>query len=793
MKRKMCFWASFLLLGVWVGYYTDIVTVITLCSLVTVAAIFKFLCSRKLKDLFYIVAACLLILGSVSVIYRGDISLNKLYPYIDEYVDVKAEVIERPLFKDNKVTFIARITELSFLDEHIYPDEKVRISWRTEENNLNFGDIFTARIIMNVPSSAENDGAFDYCTYLKTKGIFFSGYIDADSMQLCGAKELSASDMIKLFHYKCCDKIDEIVSGNIAPILKGILLGDKSNLDDETKLKLSRSGLAHVTAVSGLHVSTVSMLILALFKMFKTRRKRISGVLAIIFIFLFVLISGAPVSAIRAGIMTSMAIIAEFVVRKADAYTSMALAAIIIVLIWPFAAFDAGFLLSFGAVFGILLFYPRMFRIISRLLPKNKNIVITVINKIVSKILSIFCTSISAQLITAPILLYFYQEFTFWSLVSNIIIIPIMSFIMISGILLCTIGFIAKPVAILTVGFGYSFLLLLENTIDFFGKLDFGYISYGHITPFFIFVYILFLSVLYLLLDKKHRKVTFIPATTIVALFIVFGIYTATDKTAEVMFINVGQGDSSCISLPRGVDILIDGGGTPSYMDYYDVGLKTVKPYLLKHGVESVEYMIASHGHEDHISGLITLIDNIKVEKLLVPSGFGKSDAAKMLIDKANEMDIPVSELSAGDVVNVSPEAQIEIFSPTESMAEELIAKEENERSLVMRVTYGENSILYTGDFGKEYEQLIIDENTQITANILKVAHHGSSNSTSSEFVKAVKPEYAFIPVGENEYGHPHKEVIKNLENENCIVYRADEDDDVIFKMDLNQIIDISD
>ena len=211
MKRKMCFWASFLLLGVWVGYYTDIVTVITLCSLVTVAAIFKFLCSRKLKDLFYIVAACLLILGSVSVIYRGDISLNKLYPYIDEYVDVKAEVIERPLFKDNKVTFIARITELSFLDEHIYPDEKVRISWRTEENNLNFGDIFTARIIMNVPSSAENDGAFDYCTYLKTKGIFFSGYIDADSMQLCGAKELSASDMIKLFHYKCCDKIDEIV------------------------------------------------------------------------------------------------------------------------------------------------------------------------------------------------------------------------------------------------------------------------------------------------------------------------------------------------------------------------------------------------------------------------------------------------------------------------------------------------------------------------------------------------------------------------------------------------------
>lgn len=792
MKRKMCFWASFLLLGVWAGYYSDVVTVVTLCIMVAIATILKFLFSRKIKDLFYIVAALFLIYGSLSVIYRGDVSLNELYPYIDEYIDVKAEVSERPLFKDNKVTFVANITELSFLDDKIYPNEKVRISWRTEENNLNFGDIFTARILMDVPSSAENDGAFDYCTYLKTKRIFFSGYIDADSMQKCGTKEFNILDKVKLFHYKCCDKIDEIMQGDTAAVFKSILLGDKSNLDDETKLKLSRSGLAHVTAVSGLHVSTVSMLILALFKMFRLK-KRISGVIAIAFIFLFVLISGAPVSAIRAGIMTSMAIISEFVFRKADAYTSMALAAIVIVLIWPFAAFDVGFLLSFGAVFGILLFYPRLFRLVSKLLSKSENIIVVIANKILSKILSIFCTSLAAQLITAPILLYFYQEFTFWSLISNIIIIPIMSFIMVSGMLLSTVGFISNPFALHTAGFGYSFLKLLKSTIEFFGRLDFGYISYGNITPFFIFVYILFLCTLYLLLDKRHKIAAFIPGTTMIILFIVFGIYTATDKTAKVMFINVGQGDSSCISLPKGIDILIDGGGTPSYMDYYDVGLKTVKPYLLRHGAESIEYMIASHGHEDHISGLVTLIDNIKVKQLLVPDGFGESDTAKMLLDKAEEKNIPVRELSAGEVINISSDAQIEIFSPTLSMAKSLTDEEENERSLVMRVTYGNTSILYTGDAGKMCEQQILNENREINADILKVAHHGSVTSTSSEFVKAVKPEYAFIPVGENTYGHPNDNVIKNLANENCIIYRADEDDDVIFKIDLSQIIYISD
>ncbi len=792
MKRKLCLLASFLLLGVWTGYYTDISTAATLWILVAVATIFKCIFSRKLKDLLYVAAALFLIFGSLSVIYRGDVSLNKLYPYIDEYIDIKAEVCERPVFKDDKATFVAKITELYFLDEQIYPNEKVRITWRTVENNLNFGDIFTARIRMDLPSEAENDGAFDYRTYLKTKGIFFSGYIDGDSMKRCGVKEFNISDKIKQFHYKCCDNIDELVASDTAPLLKGVLLGEKSDFDDETKLQLSRSGLSHVTAVSGLHVSTVATIIFALFKLFKIR-KRISGVFAIAFIFLFVLISGAPTSAIRAGIMTSMAIISEFIFRKSDAYTSMAFAAIVIVLAWPFAVFDAGFLLSFGAVFGILLFYPRIYRVALFLLPKNKNKALAIINKVLSKPLSIFCTSICVQLTTAPILLYLYQELTFWSLISNLIIIPLMSFVMISGILVCTAGFIAKPIAVYIAGLGYPFLLLLKDTTEFFGRLDFGYISYGHITPFFIFVYILFLSALHLLLGKKYKFMALIPGTTIIALFIVLGIHTATDKTAEVMFINVGQGDSSCISLPRGVDILVDGGGTPSHMDYYDIGIKTVKPYLLKHGVESIEYMIASHGHDDHILGLTTLIDNIKVRELLVPYGFGESDSAKLLLDKANEKNIPVRELSAGEVVNISPDAQLEVLYPSKSVADSLISEQENERSLVMRLVYGKTSILYTGDLGIDSEQQLINGNKQINANILKVAHHGSSKSTSGEFVKLVSPEYAFIPVGENIYGHPDEKVIERLKNENCTVFRADKNNDVIFKIDLNQIISVSD
>lgn len=792
MKRKLCFLASFLLLGVYAGYYTDAMTAVTLWIFVAVATIFKCIRFRKIKDMIYVAAALFFIVGGLSVIYHGDITLTNLYPYVDEYVDIKAEVCERPIFKEGKVTFVAKITELSFLDEQTQPMEKVRITWNTQENLLDFGDTFTARARMNLPSEADNEGTFDYRMYLKTKKIFFSGYVDGESVQICGRKDFRLSDRIKLFHYKCCDLIDKTLALDTAPILKGVFLGDKSDLDDETKQMFSRSGLAHVTAVSGLHVSTVAALVFSLFKILKIR-KRIAGLFAAAFIIFFVLLSGAPVSAVRAGIMTIMAIVAEFIYRKSDTYTSMAFAVILIVLAWPFAAFDAGFLLSFGAVFGILVFYSRIERFVFAFLCTSKNKVINIINKILRKLLSVLFVSISVQLTTAPLVLYLYQELTFWSLVSNLIIIPLLSFIMISGILLCTVGFIAEPIALSVAGFGYTFLVILKKTTEFFGKLDFGYITFGHVTPFFVFVYILFLSTLYLLLDKKLKFSASIPGSAMLALLIILGIHTAADSTAKVMFINVGQGDSSCISLPRGIDILVDGGGTPAHMDYYDVGLKTVRPYLLKHGVESIEYMVASHGHDDHILGLITLIENMKVDKLLVPCGFGQGDSAKLLLDKAENLNVEVCELKAGDTIALAPDAWIEVFYPSKDIADSLTVGDENERSLVMRIIYGENSVLYTGDLGEKSEEWLLNENVEINADILKVAHHGSAKSTTSEFVEKVSPKYAFIPVGTNSYGHPDKSVIERLENENCAILRADTDNDVIFTIDLNQIISVSD
>lgn len=260
---------------------------------------------------------------------------------------------------------------------------------------------------------AQNEGGFDYRLYMKTKHAFFTGYVDGNSLEKVGRKEFGLWEQIKMLNYRCGDVIDRTLTVETAPILKGILLGDKSGMSDELRLAFSRSGLAHIVAVSGLHVSTLLVLIFALFDLLHIKKRR-AGLIAALLVVFFVCLTGAPPSAVRAGVMAIAAIGAEFIYRKADSFTSLAVASSVILLIWPFAAFDVGFLLSFGAAFGILLFSKRIEHALRRgwsILRKKKEGAGD--GGVSGKVISIFSTTLSAQLITLPVILYFFQEFTF--------------------------------------------------------------------------------------------------------------------------------------------------------------------------------------------------------------------------------------------------------------------------------------------------------------------------------------------------------------------------------------------
>ncbi len=793
MKRVVCLSALSVILGVYISTFADLSVCVFISLILILTTTIKLIASKSGKNIIFLLLAIIFTLSQGYSIYRGDITLKALHPYSDEYINAVCEVSERPQTKDGETTFICRVKEVEFLGEITYPDEMLRLSAGQENEKVDFGDVFTARIRIYPPRDASNEGDFDYKMYLKTKRIFFTGYVDGNTLKVTGENRKGISYRIKKLHYNYCDLIDAAFTEDTGTVLKGILLGNKGEMDEGLKQQFSRSGLSHITAVSGMHVATLVMIIYALFKVIRVR-KRLAGLFAIVAIIMFVCISGASLSCVRAGIMSIMVIGAEFTYRKNDTYTSMATAVMIIVIAWPFAAFDAGFILSFGAVFGIVLFSRKIEEFILNLVHVKRTQDDGFLKLLVIKIISMLSTTFGAQLIIVPVILYFFNEITLWGFVTNLIILPVLPFIMAGGILFCILGSVSHTLALLAGGFCYPFLLLVLAVVKFFGSLNFGYITFGYVTPFFVFIYLLALALIYLLLDKRRRIMSVIPGVSLILLCVILMLYALNTQMARVMFINVGQGDCSCISLPKGIDILIDAGGTAPHQTYYDVGLKKVRPYLLKNGVNKIEYMIASHGHEDHIMGLVTILDETEVEKLIVPAGFGTTEVAKKLLEKAESACVDVLKVSAGDKIFITEDAYIEIFMPTDELADELTEDEENNRSLVMRFNYGENSVLYTGDLESDYEKHLLEHTDgNLQADIIKVAHHGSDNSTSGELLERVKPEYAFVPVGKNNYGHPGKEVLARLAKMRVKVYRADEDKDVIFKMKPTGIVSISD
>ncbi|MBQ3554369.1 MAG: DNA internalization-related competence protein ComEC/Rec2 [Clostridia bacterium] len=791
MRRIVCFLALALVGGTYLGYlFSD--AAILFGSAFLILSLLKLLFSRRRTDILYPIASVILICASLMILCRGDVTQKALYPYLDEYVDVVAEVTKRPEKEENKVTFYAKITELSFLDETISPMETVRLTCREKAEDLDFGDVITARVRLNLPKEETNEGGFDYNLYLKTKGVFFSGYVDSDSLNIIGKKEFGILDHIQKLNYKMCDITDRTLTEDTAPIMKGILFGDKSTMSDDMRTKFSRSGLAHIVAVSGMHISTLLTILFMLYRVFGLKSFRM-GILSVCVVVFYVLLSGASISSVRAGIMAVVTIGAECTFRKVDSYTSLALTVTGILLFEPFAAFDVGFMLSCGAVFGILLYVKPLEMCLLKLLhladydeKKYKHFL--------RKVISLLSTSISAQFFTLPIILFFFQETSLWGIISNLIVVPMLPLIMFFGLLMGFLGLVFEPLALYPAGASYLPLLLVKHTADFFGSLDSGRIIYGVMTPMFVSCYAIMLYLIFSLLHKKFIKQSLLLSVFNITLLFLIGscVQSLNADIAKVCFINVGQGDSCCISLPEDTDILIDGGGTAAYQDYYDIGAKVVRPYLLKQGVTDIEYMIASHGHEDHVLGLVSILREMPVDRLIVPRGFGTTDAAKFLLSAAKQKFVPVTEVCAGETISLGETASIEVLMPDREWAEGLTEEEENMRSLVLRFTYGENSFLFTGDLGEEAEKRLVDaHNGGLSADVLKLAHHGAANSSSEEFIDAANPLYAYIPVGENNFGHPHPDILERLISAGTSIYRADRDKDVVFVMDLKHIVSI--
>ncbi len=778
MEKRSLFWCvTALMAGMYVMHFApDTVPVLPLAGLCVLLLIGVYFTGRAVLPLFMIL---LFLLGAFHMRAAADVTCRPLYPFLDEYVTIEANCIKEPEQKDGYRIIWAEVQSVSFLGETTTMREKARLIVPDDEVVLRFGDSFAAVCSFSLPSDAMNGGSFDYQQYLQSKKIFFSGRLESGTLVKTGTFSLGFSQWLYSINQRCFKVLLQTFPEDGAALLQAMALGDSSALSDSLQEALQVAGLSHVTAVSGMHVTSLVSLLYMLLSVLRQNKNRYvlltGGVLII-----FMLFTGAGPSVVRATIMGLLVLLAFACLRKEDGLTSLALSAGVIVLINPMSALDIGFMLSYAATAGILLFAKPMEEALLRLLHlQNAE---SRYKRIMASGVAVFSVTLAAQIFVFPLSAWIFGSFSVWAFLSNLVATPLAPILLSGGLLISFLGLIHPVLTVLPAGFFYPFIKLFLGLAYLFGKFPAGLITVGTLSSFGLYIYGLLLIGLCARLYSGLR----LPAKPFILssamLFVCFVCVRLFFPMAELTFINVGHADCSLLHLPEHVHVLIDGGGKPAYMGEYQVGTEIVLPYLKRRGVRKLDYMIASHPHEDHINGLSDLLGAIPTENLLISREFCKTEAGAELVEKAKSEGVEVLELAAGDVLHFGEAQSLQFLSPAPELIE--TGTGENDCSLVIKFEFGNTTTLFTGDIEEGAESYLVTTIPEaLDSDILKVAHHGSASSSTAEFLACVQPDYAYIPCGENIYKHPEERVLTRLDEVGATVFRADYHKDVTFTL----------
>ena len=659
---------------------------------------------------------------------------------------------------------------------------------------LKYGDKIEISGTYSKPETQRNYKGFDYSKYLKQLKIY--GTIRCENVELIKHKQ--ANKILEITNY-ISNKIEEntkqILDKETSSILLGLVLGNKQELDEETQENYRNASMSHILAVSGMHVAYVILGINLIFK--NIIGKRNTNILNIIVLIFYMFITNFSPSITRAGIMGIIAISSKLIYRKNDIYTSMSISLLLILLNNPFSIQNLGLQLSYGGVIGIIIFNKSILKFLKNLKIKNKTYkykIRPLIQKYTDKIKEIISVSLSVQIAIIPIILYNLNIFNPYFLITNLILSFAIGPVIILGFLFIIIACINFSIAkifepILRAG------ITTINFISNIGKLPFSkiYIATPNLNS--IIIYYLFVAVLFIIyniysakkpnktqirtknliaiakikLRKNKQKIK--PIIAIIILLIL--VVNLIPKNLKIHFIDVGQGDSTLIVTPQNKTILIDGGGSSSE---FDVGKNTLVPYILDRGFTQIDIIIISHFDQDHVGGIMTVLQELKVKKVYISKQVEKSENYEKFLDIVSNKKIKVYEVVSGNKIHIEKNLYIDILWPTNNQITTNIL---NNNAIVCNLHYKNFSMLFTEDIEKIAEIEILEKYSRTTqflkANILKVGHHGSKSSSISEFLNTVKPQIAVIGVGKNnKFGHPNSEVLQRLENINSKIFRTD-------------------
>jgi len=732
--------------------------------------------------------ATLALLGLFFALGAGRLDVVVRLPPLDHVDRLPAEVLEEPLQlegvvtsptdplggearglepEDERARFLLDLERIWLDGREVRVRGRVRLTLVRPAILPEYGDRLRGTFTIRRPRGFLNPGGFDYALYLGTMGVGLEGWArEGQGLERLGRGE--GHRLIGLAYAlrgRMVRAISQLLAPDRAALLAAITLGERSGIDRRVQEAFLGSGTYHILAISGLNVSLLAATVFIVLRALRVPR-RMGAVLSGCLVTFYAALAGGSPSVVRAAVMADLYLLALILDREADSWNTLAVSAFLLLLWQPRFLFDAGFQLTFVATAAILVAAQRL--PVDRLRPPWRWVAAPVL------------VSTAAFLGTAPILAATFHRVSPVALVANLPVVPLSGLLTGAGMLFALLAMVVPgslgPFAAL-IG---ALVDLLVGVAAWFARLPFATVPvFPPSVPMMLSYYAALGAAAWAAGGRRQLRWGAALASLLCVLLIGirFAHLLTTDRL-RMTVLDVGQGDAILLELPGRRVVLIDGGGL--FDDRFDIGGRVVVPVLLSRWISRVDVVVLSHPHPDHLNGLKAVLRQVRVGEVWDGGQRASAPTYVWLQETLRQQRIPHKILEAGHVTDAFHPVEIAVLHPPPRLlrgSPRGPSSDVNSNSLVLRLRYRDVRILLPGDIEDEAERLLLDRGAEVSAQVLKVPHHGGRTSSGPLFLARVRPTVAIVSAGHrNRFGHPHQETLERYRAIGARLFRTDLD-----------------
>ena len=791
--------------GIYLGAKFALPLALILIGLIPLPLLFLL---RQHRKAILLIAICFIALFGGAFCFQASLPSGDescLNSYNDQEVEIKGVVNADPEVRDKATHIRLSATEIR-RDEGWQEVSGDALLFVPRYPTYEYGDVLLVKGRLETPPELDDSDDEDegYKGYLAHQGIYSTMSYPEEIKILDSGQGVKPLEWVYWLRNGLSQTLAEVLPEPQASLAQGIILGIRYNIPTSVKADFARTGTAHLLAISGLHLSIVAGILLSIGIWLFGRRRYLYLWLALGTIWLYALLTGMHPPVVRGAIMASLFLSAELLGRQRTAITSLAFAAAIMVGINPQILWTASFQLSFLAMAGLIFLAPP-------LMSQGRRGIIATMGEegvgvsLANIITDSFSVTLAAIIAVWPVIAHYFGIVSFVAPLATLLALPALPGIIVAGALAGLIGLVALPIAQAIGWLTWLFTSYMLLIVTGFASLPISSIEVGSVDPALILVYYPSLAVTIWLGSSRKRlgermsqattwlksgasksfslvsqlpKRWVIPPLLVVAILVSVAAATMPDDELHVSFLDVGQGDAILIQKGN-QQVLVDGGPSPQAISL-EMGDKM--PFWDR----TIELVVSTHPHSDHITGLLEVLQRYKVKQVLYPDLDFESDIYQEWLRLLEEKDIECTLAQAGQQIELGDGVIIKVLNPQTPRLTGTESDIDN-NGVVLRLSLGKTSFLLTADIMGEAEFELIEQRANLASTVLKVGHHGSDTSTTPEFLAVANPCVAVISVGkDNPFGHPSDEVMERLNeklgSEN--IFRTDEQGTIEFITD---------